>query len=186
MASIEWQVKKETFNPEKNYFTIDYVMIHREESEEEIKLYNKMVHYDSVAMTHGIALSLTGIFGAIMSGTLFVNLVSKPWGLFGVVLFLILGFLSIPAFRINAGKSDHYKRAWELYKKENDVWETCPEALEIKAYNDEQQRIAEEWRAAHPLEEHIRACLKDPHSSVDVANLARYYAEVYLKGDVPN
>ena len=52
----------------------------------------------------------------------------------------------------------------------------------IKEYNEEQKRIAEAWRAEHPLEEKIRACLLDPISSVDVANLARYYAEVYLKG----
>ena len=54
--------------------------------------------------------------------------------------------------------------------------------MEVQAWNDEQERIAEEWRAAHPLEEKIRACIKDPMSSVEVANLARYYAEEYLKG----
>ena len=39
-----------------------------------------------------------------------------------------------------------------------------------------------ERRAEHPFEEKIRACIKDPNSSVDIADLARYYALDYLKG----
>ena len=35
MAIIEWQQKKETFNPEKNYFDITYEKVSRETSDEE-------------------------------------------------------------------------------------------------------------------------------------------------------
>jgi len=55
---------------------------------------------------------------------------------------------------------------------------------DLRAYNDKQKKIAETWRAEHPLEEKIRACLRDPMSSVDIANLARYYAEEYVKEGV--
>ena len=186
MATLEWQVKKETFNPEKNYFEGEFVTIHRDESDEEMAYYNKMVHYSNAAVLHGIILSIVGILGASASGAILIEHVSKPWGIFAAIMFIILGLLSIPAYKINARKSAHYLRTYELYKKENNVWETCPEALEIKAYNDEQDRLAEIWRAEHPLEEKIRVCLKDPRSSVAIADLARYYAEVYLKDSASN
>lgn len=186
MATLGWQVKKTTFNPEKNYFDCELVTIHRDESDEEMALYNKMVHYSSAAFLHGLILPFVGILGVGASWAILIEHVSKPWGIFAVIMFIVLGLLGIPAYKLNTRKSDHYLRAYELYKEEHNVWETCPEALEIKAYNAEQDRLAEIWRAEHPLEEKIRACLKDPRSSVAIADLVQYYAEVYLKDNASN
>ena len=182
MATITWSVEKKTFVPEKNYFKCENVKVSREETKEEIELYDKMIHYDNLAVTLAIILSISGVLGALIGGGLLINFVSKAWGTFCAIFCVNLGLSSIPVFRILGGKSDKYKVAWDKYRKDHDVWNTSPSAMEVQAWNDEQERIAEEWRAAHPLEEKIRACIKDPMSSVEVANLARYYAEEYLRG----
>jgi hypothetical protein len=67
------------------------------------------------------------------------------------------------------------------YRQEHEEELWAEATKDLKVYNEDQKRIAEAWRAEHPLEEKIRACIKDPMSSVDIANLARYYAEVYIK-----
>ena len=72
------------------------------------------------------------------------------------------------------------------YQKEHDVWNSPELVKEVNAYNAEQERIAAEWRAKHPLEEKIRACLKDPNSSVEIADLARFYAAEYIRMEANN
>lgn len=173
MATIEWQQKKETFNPDKNYFDITYLTVSRETSEEEDRLERLSSRYD----TWGV---IVGTLGVII-------------GLFGCSSFAALGFLIafhiaaavslssiIIGFVVLLNKGVDCDRKLDKYLKDNDVWNT-PEVQEIKRYNAEQHEIALKWRIEHPLEEKIRACLLDPKSSVDVANLARYYADVYLK-----
>jgi hypothetical protein len=96
---------------------------------------------------------------------------------FGAVLFM--GGI-IFANAVCWPKEQQYLEELRKYREdyENVLWAVATQ--ELRAYNEEQKKIAEAWRAEHPLEEKIRACLRDPMSSVDIANLARYYAEVYL------
>lgn len=172
MATTEWQVRRETFNPEKNYFDIDCVMVSRETSEEEDRLERLSSRYDTFGIIIGIFGIILGLFGCSSLGAL---------GLW--LAFCIAAFISISSMLIGFGvllnKGLDCDRKLDQYLRENDVWNT-PEVQEIERYNKEQNDFAAEWRAAHPLEEKIRACLLDPKSSVEVANLARYYAEVYL------
>ena len=76
-------------------------------------------------------------------------------------------------------KSTDFDNELGRYLEEHDVWNT-PEVQEIKKYNEEQERIAEAWRAEHPFEEQIRQCLLDPKSSVDIAKAAIIYVENYF------
>ena len=38
MATVSWQITKETFVPEKNYFTTEQVRVEREESDFEVQM----------------------------------------------------------------------------------------------------------------------------------------------------
>ena len=68
--------------PEKNYFKCENVKVSREETKEEIELYDKMIHYDNLAVTLAIILSISGVLGALIGGSLLINFVSKAWGTF--------------------------------------------------------------------------------------------------------
>ena len=94
---------------------------------------------------------------------------------------LICGGFLIAIFgcKLLSKTADRHQAIVYTYYEENDVWNT-PLVKEIKAYNAEQELIAAEWRTKHPLEEKIRACIKDPKSSVEIADLARFYAKEYL------
>lgn len=173
MATIEWQQKKETFNPEKNYFDITYPTVSRETSEEEDRLKCLSGRFDTWGMIIGVFGILIGLFGTSSLGAL------KFWVAAGIVLFISISCI-IVGFVVLINKGLDCDRKLDMYQREHDVWNT-PEVQEIKRYNEEQNDFAAKWRAEHPLEELIRACLLDPKSSVEVANLARYYAEVYLK-----
>ena len=173
MATREWQQRKETFNPEKNYFDITYVDVSRETSAEEDRLIRLSNMFDILAIVFGVLGALCLLFGSAAFSTLnmwpafWINFISSAAG----VIIALAVFLKL---------SWKYDEQHERYLKTHDVWNT-PEVLEIKRHNKEQSEFAAKWRAEHPLEEKIRACLMDPKSSVDVANLARYYAEAYLK-----
>lgn len=180
MSTITWSVKKKTFLPEKNYFEYENVKVSREESKEESELYDKMMHYDSLAFTWAAILGIGGAFAALIGGSLMINFVSQTLGIFCALFFVAVTFSSIPVFRILSGKSDKYRAAWDKYREDLDVWNTSPSVLEVKAWNEEQERIAEAWRAEHPFEEQIRQCLLDPKSSVDIAKAAIIYVENYF------
>lgn len=173
MAIREWQERKETFNPEKNYFDITYENVSRETSAEEDSLERRSDRLNTLGIILGIFFILTALFGGIILGSL------KFWVAFCVVFFGSIAGIVISLY-VLLGKAQEYEIALENYTKEHDVWNT-PEVQEIKRYNKEQNEFAAKWRADHPLEEKIRACLLDRESSVDIANLARYYAEEYLK-----
>ena len=180
MATLSFVVKKKTFNADKNYFDLENVIIHREESAEELRLYTSMVHYNNLAIYLAIIFSLTGIFGALISSTFLASLISKIFGNIAALFFVLLGFSSIPVFIFIHNKSNKYSDALEKYKADNDVWNNCPEMVALTAYNDEQEKLAVEWRAAHPLEEYIRVCIKDPNSSAEIAALVRYLMMICL------
>lgn len=173
MATVTWKAEKQTFNPEKNYFNIDYVKLHYEETEWEVETKRKENALDLCGWLLGIFFCIVAFFGCITFGAL------EMWLAFWILFptSLVCATLS---FRVLCGISAKYCQQLKDYYKENPYWETCPEALELKAYNEEQERIAEAWRAEHPFEEHIRTCIKDPNSSVAIAEAAKYYAENYL------
>lgn len=172
MATISWQQKRETFNPEKNYFNIDYVEVSRETSEEEDRLSKLSMRYFNWGPTLCIIFTSGALLGGIALGTL--NL----WIAFVIVVPLcIAGILFSSCYLMN--KSSDYEKALDQYYKEHDVW-TTPEVEAIKQYNKEQNEIAEKWRAKHPFEEQIRQCLLDPKSSVDIAKAAIIYVENYF------
>ena len=173
MATREWTQKKETFKPEKNYFEITYEKVLRETSEEEDRLERFSERFSTWGIILGVLFTLVALFGGIALSAL------ELWLAFWIVFpICIIGL--VVSISVLLAKSQQYETILDKYIKDNDVWNT-PEVQEIKRHNKEQHEFATKWRAEHPLEEKIRACLIDPKSSVDVANLARYYAEVYLK-----
>ena len=176
MAIVEWQQKKETFNPEKNYFDITYETVSRETSEEEDRLEKLSSRFDVWGMIIGILGIVICLFGSSSLGALHL------WVACGISLVVGISSMLI-GFCVLLNKGLDCDRKLDMYQREHDVWNT-PEVQEIEKYNKEQNDFAAAWRAEHPLEEKIRACLLDPKSSVDIANLARYYAEVYLKENV--
>ena len=177
MAKISWTLYKETFQPDKNYFTKEPVQVSRDESKFEIEN-NKLGDLIDTAGTLLLVLSSVLV---VLSGICLVGvLANEPkycLACLGIFIPSLLCAFFIPKLCFKA--SDKYYALAYKYCEENDVWNT-PLAKEIKAYNAEQELIAAEWRAKHPLEEKIRACIKDPKSSVEIADLARFYAKEYL------
>ena len=179
MATINLVIEKKTFIPEKNYFKCDNVRVSREETDKEIELWNNMVGWNSRGMAAigiGILISIIFCIGfGCWSNT-------NPWAFLGVAV----GIASFIGGLIYANvvcwpkerECDDIRRKWHD-EHDEELWAEASKP--IKDYNEEQEKIAEAWRAEHPLEEKIRACIKDPMSSVDIANLARYYADVYIK-----
>lgn len=172
------RVAKQTFNPNTNYFDLEYVTITRELNEYEDQLWDKRDHcarrgFWSIGLGTLMGLICLITFGALLHlNILFV---------FGI----IFGILCVPSGIILANgyffkKEQEYAEELMEYRQEHkeELW---TEAMkEVKAYNEEQERIAEAWRAAHPFEEYIRACINDPNNSVAIAEAAKYYAENYL------
>jgi hypothetical protein len=178
VSMTQLRVAKQTFNPNTNYFDLEYVTITRELNEYEDQLWDKRDQCErrgiwSIGLGTLMGLICLITFGALLHlNTLFI---------FGI----IFGILCVPG---GIGLAHGYffereqKYATELYcyrqEHEEELW---AEAMkEVKAYNEEQEHIAEAWRAAHPFEEHIRTCINDPNSSVAIAEAAKYYAENYL------
>ena len=178
MATVSWQITKETFVPEKNYFVTEQVRVEREESAFEVQLQKNAWLLYMYQVTLNILFILGGLIGGIFLGCLAEEYDTRYWfACVGVVVVAILGMcFIIPALVKWEGRCYEQLNA---YQKEHDVWNT-PLVKEIKAYNAAQELIAAEWRAKHPLEEKIRACIKDPKSSVEIADLARFYAKEYL------
>lgn len=176
------RLEKKTFNSAKNYFDIEEVFIKRPPTDIEKDLNKKIENYS----TAGFITILIGIILAIACAIIFGVLAETAHIAFGAaafvgVLFFFVG--SIVFARQYFWKLEHkYGEELCTYHKEHEEELWSEYEAEIKAYNAEQTKIAEAWRAEHVLEEKIRACLKDPMSSVEIASLARYYAVEYLKG----
>lgn len=177
MATINWTVPKETFQPDKNYFTVKHVEVSREESDFEIEN-NKLSDLADAAGT--LLMVLFSLF-VVLSGICLVGvLANEPkYCLVCLCVFVssLLCAIFIPKLCFKA--SDKYYTLVAKYCEENDVWNT-PEVKAIKEYNKAQEELAMVWREAHPLEEHIRTCLSDKNNSVAIADAARYYAEHFL------
>ncbi len=183
MAIIYHYFEKDTFEPEKNYFSTEKVKCERQETAVEKQLSDLSYKWSAIGFHSigwgclvGLILMLT--FGTL--GSLFSSWYCIGAGL-GAVLF-VGGIIFANA--VCWPKENKYAEELRKYRRdyENVLWAEA--TAEIRAYNEEQHRIADAWRAEHPLEEKIRAVLRDPMSSVDIANLARYYAEEYVKDGV--
>ncbi len=181
MSTVSMQISKETFVPEKNYFKCETVTVTRKETREEIELWNRTVTWSNrgfVSIALGLLLAITCFitFGCLISA--FQHPLYYFGAGFGAVSFITGFALAYGVFWPRENECSEIYRQWKD-EHEKELWAEATK--EIQEYNDEQRKIADAWRAEHPLEEMIRACIKDPKSSVDVANLVRYYAEEYIK-----
>lgn len=171
---------RKTFEPEKNYFSIKKVEVSRNETLEECELWTKATKWSSVGF-HCIG------WGCLV-GLIFILTFSALGGLFSSWFYIgaAMGGILFVGGIIFANavcwpKEQQYAEELQKYRNEHEEELWADATAEVRAYNEKQQEIAEAWRAEHPLEEKIRACLKDPKSSVEIADLARYYATEYLK-----
>ena len=179
MATVSWQITKETFGPEQNYFVAKQVRVEREESDFEVQMQKNAWLAYLYQITLWTLFILGGLTGGIFFGCLAEEYDPRYWfACAGVVVVAILGMCFIIPALIR--REDHCYEQLNVYQNEHDVWNEPDLVKEVKAYNAEQERIAAEWRAVHPLEEKIRACIKDPKSSAEIADLARFYAKEYL------
>jgi len=183
MATIYQYFDKDTFEPEKNYFSVEKVRCSRQETDPEVQLDSQSDKWRAIGF-HCIGWGcLVGLIFMLTFGTL--GSLFSPWFYVGVAIggILFVGGI-IFANAVCWPKEQKYSEELRKYRAEHEeeLWMYATE--DLRAYNDKQKKIAETWRAEHPLEEKIRACLRDPMSSVDIANLARYYAEEYVKEGV--
>ena len=179
MATVNLVIEKKTFIPEKNYFKCDNVRVSREETPKEIELWNNMVNWSNRGMASiGIGILLCLLI-CIPCGC-WSN--TNPLAYIGVGIGIASFFGGIIFANVvcwpKERECDDIRRKWHD-EHDDELWAEASKP--VKDYNEEQEKIAEVWRVEHPLEELIRACIKDPLSSVEVANLARYYADVYIK-----
>jgi hypothetical protein len=182
MSIVYHYVDKETFEPEKNYFSIEKVRVSRKETSEELELWDKTVRWSSIGF-HCIGWGC--LIGLIFMITFGILGSSSPWFYIGAAVggILFVGGI-VFANAVCWPKENEAHSVFQQYHKDHEEELWAEATAEVRAYNEEQKKIAEAWRAEHPLEEKIRACIKDPMSSVDIANLARYYAEEYIKDGV--
>ena len=180
MSIVYHYVDKETFEPEKNYFSIEKVKVSRNETSEECELWNKAARWSCIGF-HCIGWG--GLIGLIFMITFSVLAACfNDWFYAGTAVGAVLfvsGFIFANAVCWPKEREAH--SIFQQYHKDHEEELWAEATAEVRAYNEKQHEIAEAWRAEHPMEEKIRACLRDPMSSVDIANLARYYAEEYLK-----
>ena len=181
MATTFQYFDKDTFVPEKNYFSTEKVKRERQRTDIEDRLYMQSDKWNTIGFSCITLGCLIGFILALIFATIAGLAQQELWYIgTGFGIFLIMGGI-IFANAICWPKEQKYLEKLREYRYEHEEELWAEATTELKAYNEEQKKIAETWRAAHPLEEKIRACVKDPYSSVDIANLARYYAEVYLK-----
>lgn len=182
MATVYQYFDKDTFVPEKNYFSTEKVECERKETEVEEQLKIKAEKWRNIGFycicwscLAGLILMLTfGILGSIFSSWFFA--------VAGVGFVSFVGGI-IFANAVCWPQENKYSEKLRKYRLDYEKVLWVVATTELRHYNEEQKKIAEAWRAEHPLEEKIRACIKDPMSSVDIANLARYCAEEYLRNE---
>lgn len=183
MTTIYKYFDKDTFEPEKNYFSTEKVKCERQQTEFEEQLLNMSYKWSAIGfhcIGWGCLIGLICMLTFGVLGSCFSNWYYTGAGC-GAVLF-VGGIIFANA--VCWPKEQKYSEELREYRTEHGSALWTEATAELRLYNDRQKKIAEAWRAEHPLEEKIRACLKDPMSSVDIANLARYYAEEYIKENI--
>jgi Na+/melibiose symporter-like transporter len=170
--------EKKTFNPDTNYFNIDQIQYERELTPFEDELWDKREKCSSCGFwSIGLGM-LIGMICLITFGSL---MAISNWfvigAIFGAACF-VGGFMLAHCYFWT--KEQDYAEEIREFRREHEEELWAEQLAEVRTYNEEQEKIAEVWRAEHPFEEHIRTCIKDPNSSVAIAVAAKYYAENYL------
>lgn len=183
MSTVEMYFDKETFEPKKNYFSIEKVKCSRQQTEHETYLSEQSYRWNYLGFLCVGLGCLVGLLFMIIFTVLAACF--SNWFYIGTAIgtILLVGCI-IFANTICWPTEQKYSEELVSYRREHEEELWAEANKDLIAYNEEQRRIAEAWRAEHPLEEKIRVCIKDPMSSVDIANLARYYAEEYINGVV--
>lgn len=170
--------EKKTFNTDTNYFTVEQVRYERELTPYEDELWDRREKCSSRGFKSIGFGALIGMICFITFGSL---MTISAWfvigAIFGAVCFCGGFILGHCYFFEREQKCAEELRAYRD-EYEEALW--AAELAEVRAYNEEQEKIAEAWRAEHPFEEYIRTCIKDPNSSVAIAVAAKYYAENYF------
>lgn len=174
------RVQKKTFNPETNYFTFEDVILERELTLYEEELWEKRDKNESRGFW---SIGLGILIGLICFITFGILMSFSNWFAIGVIFGIICfvgGFILAHAYFWK--KEQSYAEELRAFRQEfkEDLWADVEAMVEVNTYNENQEKIAEVWRAAHPFEEYIRTCINDPDSSVAIANAAKYYAESYF------
>lgn len=171
--------EKKTFNPDTNYFIINQVQFERELTPYEEELWDKQEKCESRGFW---SIGLGVLIGLICMITFGILTASSNWwvigAIFGAVCF-VGGFILAHCYFWT--KEQEFAEEIRGFRREHEEELWAEQLAEVRAYNEEQEKIAEAWRAKHPFEEYIRICIKDPNSSVAIAVAAKYYAENYLK-----
>lgn len=179
MATIYQYFDKDTFEPEKNYFSVEKVRCSRQETGPEVQLDSQSDKWCAIGFRCIGWGCLVGLIFMITFGVL--GGLFSPWFYVGAAIggILFVGGI-IFANAVCWTKEQKYSEELRKYRneREDELWAEATK--DLRAYNEEQEKIAEAWRAEHPFEEHIRTCIKDPNSSVAIAVAAKYYAENYL------
>lgn len=183
MVTIERYFDKETFEPEKNYFSIEKVKCSRPRTEPETRLREQSYKWSCIGF-HCIGWGcLVGLLFMITFSILAASF--SNWFYAGTATGAVL-FVGGIIFANAVCWPTEQKYSEELvdYRREHSEELWAEATKELKAYNEEQKMIAEAWRAEHPFEEHIRTCIKDPMNSVAIADAARYYVEHFLNKEI--
>ena len=157
-----------TFNTKTNEFDYQEVTHERPMTEQERKA--------DLASTIFLWVSITAILISFV--LLFISLVGN---------FEILGLSALGAFVVLSILAALLDRMW-IEKKIYPILENMGdygfdvEILKWEQITQEQNIIAQEWRAEHEFEELIRKA-KLTANSTDIAKAAIYYADHYIKGE---
>lgn len=179
MVTMYEYFDKDTFEPDKNYFSVEKVKCERPRTEPETQLYTQAYNWSCTGF-HCIGWGcLIGLIFMITFGVLASLFSSWFYIGTGVGAVLFVGGI-IFANAVCWPNEQKYLEELREYRREHEEELWAEATKDLRAYNEEQKRIAEAWRAEHPFEEHIRTCIKDPNSSVAIALAAKYYAENYL------
>ena len=180
MATVYQYFDKDTFEPEKNYFSTEKVKYSRIETDEEVRLGDLSYKWTCIGWNSIGWGCLIGFISAIAFG-MAGSLTQQPLWYIGTVIGIVLFVGGIIFANAVCWPKEHkYAEQHREYRKEHEEELWAEATAEVRAYNEKQHEIAEAWRAEHPFEEHIRTCIKDPNSSVAIAIAAKYYAENYL------
>ena len=136
-------IVKKTFNPSKNYFETEEITVKRPSTDIEVDLATKIEIYS----TRGILSILAGILLAAASAITFGILgelvhIAFTAGAFGGVLLFFIGGIVLARSYFWA-REHKYSEDLKLYHKEHDEELWAEYEAEIKAYNEEQAKIAE-------------------------------------------
>ena len=145
MATIYHYFDKDTFVPEKNYFSTEHVKCSRQEDETEMHLNNQAYKWSCIGFNCigwgglvGIILMITfGILGSSISSWYFIGAVVGSVFFMGGIIF---------ANAVCWPKESEYNDKRREYYTEHaeELWAEATK--EIRVYNEEQEQVFCKWR----------------------------------------